>query len=138
MNLRNLHCHLIACAFLVTACATTVSSNMPARFANSILVNNAGMTLYTFDKDGPGTSTCIDQCAVNWPPFKVDSGSEGKMGGDYSIIMRADGSRQWAYMSKPLYLWSKDQKAGDKTGDGVNKIWHVVNEPEIPFGGRPY
>jgi predicted lipoprotein with Yx(FWY)xxD motif len=27
---------------------------------------------------------------------------------------------------KSLYLWIKDQKAGDKTGDGFNKVWHVA------------
>jgi predicted lipoprotein with Yx(FWY)xxD motif len=28
----------------------------------------------------------------------------------------------------PLYLWSKDQKPGDMTGDGFNGIWHVVKD----------
>ena len=31
-----------------------------------------------------------------------------------------------AYRGKPVYLWAKDQKPGDKTGDGVNKVWHVA------------
>jgi predicted lipoprotein with Yx(FWY)xxD motif len=32
----------------------------------------------------------------------------------------------WAHQGKPLYLWSKDQKPGDITGDGFNGIWRVV------------
>jgi predicted lipoprotein with Yx(FWY)xxD motif len=50
----------------------------------------------------------------------------GHASGDWSIVVRDDGSKQWAYTGKPLYLWAKDQKPGDKTGDGVNKVWHVV------------
>jgi predicted lipoprotein with Yx(FWY)xxD motif len=26
----------------------------------------------------------------------------------------------------PLYLWVKDEKPGDTTGDGVNSVWHVA------------
>ena len=46
--------------------------------------------------------------------------------GDYTIITRDDGTRQWAYKGKPLYLWVKDAKAGDVTGDNVNNVWHVA------------
>ena len=46
--------------------------------------------------------------------------------GDYSIITRDDGKTQWALKGKPLYYWIKDQNAGDKTGNGVNGVWHVA------------
>ena len=48
--------------------------------------------------------------------------------GDWSVLARDDGSKQWAYKGKPLYLWVKDQKPGDKTGDGFNKVWHVATQ----------
>jgi predicted lipoprotein with Yx(FWY)xxD motif len=25
-----------------------------------------------------------------------------------------------------VYYWVKDQKPGDKTGDGVNNVWHTA------------
>ena len=108
------------------ACASMGGAPMAARFEGATLVDSAGMTLYTFDKDvaGSGKSTCNGPCAVNWPPLSaatVDSGS-----GEWSIVVRDDGSRQWAYQGKPVYRWIKDQKPGDKTGDGVNKVWHIV------------
>ena len=46
--------------------------------------------------------------------------------GDWSIVMRDDGSRQWAFKGKPVYHWVKDQKPGDRTGDGFNNAWHVA------------
>jgi predicted lipoprotein with Yx(FWY)xxD motif len=46
--------------------------------------------------------------------------------GDYSVVTRDDGSKQWAYRGKPLYFWSKDAKPGDTTGDGVKGVWRVA------------
>src|SRR5205807_1251738 len=84
---------------------------------------NAGMTVYTFDKDAGGKSACNGPCATNWPP--LTAGADSKASGDWTVITRDDGSKQWAYKGKPLYLWSKDQKAGDMTGDGFNGVWHA-------------
>jgi predicted lipoprotein with Yx(FWY)xxD motif len=99
---------------------------MGARFDGTTLVNSAGMTLYTFDKDvaGSGKSTCNGPCAVNWPPFSAATATSGS--GEWTIVVRDDGSKQWAFKGKPVYLWIKDQKPGDKTGDGVNKVWHIA------------
>ena len=46
--------------------------------------------------------------------------------GDYMVVTRDDGKKQWAMKGKPLYYWAKDTKAGDMTGDGVGTVWHVV------------
>jgi len=89
-----------------------------------ILTDEKGMTLYTFDKDSGGMSACYDACATNWPPLMADSGAMAK--GDYTVVTRKDGAKQWAYKGKPLYLWAKDAKKGDMTGDGVNGVWHVA------------
>ena len=76
------------------------------------------------DAAGSGKSVCNGPCATNWPPlFAMDSDGSA---GDYSVITRDDGKKQWAFKGKPLYFWSKDQKAGDTTGDGFNNVWHVA------------
>ena len=83
------------------------------------------MTLYTFDRDATGKSNCNGQCAVNWPPLGADGGSQPV--GNWSVVTRDDGSKQWAYKGQPLYTWVKDQKPGDTTGNGVNNnTWHVA------------
>ena len=112
-----------ALAFVLAACA----GGAPVAVNDGVMTNNAGMTLYTFDKDaaGSGKSVCNGQCAVNWPPLKADA---GQASGDWSVVTRDDGSKQWAYKGKPLYLWIKDQKPGDKTGDGFNNAWRVVKQ----------
>lgn len=92
--------------------------------AGKILVDHNGMTLYTFDKDSEGKSACNGDCAAAWPPLKAEAGAMAT--GEYSVITRDDGSLQWAYDGKPLYLWVKDKAPGDITGDKFKDVWHVV------------
>jgi predicted lipoprotein with Yx(FWY)xxD motif len=111
---------------VLVGCAGMASAQAPAKTTDGVLTNAAGMTLYTFDKDpaGGGKSACNGPCATNWPPLLAQDGASAS--GNYSIITRDDGKKQWAYMGKPLYLWVKDQKPGDKTGDGVKNVWHAA------------
>lgn len=114
----------LATAAVLAACASMGSA--PASVADGVLTGPNGMTLYTFDKDpaGGGKSACNGQCATNWPPLMADAGASAS--GDYTVVTRDDGMKQWAYKGKPLYYWVKDKQAGDKTGDGVNKVWHTA------------
>jgi predicted lipoprotein with Yx(FWY)xxD motif len=106
------------------ACAASVAAPVDAR--DGVLANASGMTLYVFDKDvaGAGKSVCNGDCAAKWPPLAAAAADSAH--GDYGIIVRDDGSRQWTYKGKPLYLWFKDKQPGDKTGDGVNNVWHAA------------
>ena len=111
---------------LLAGCAST--SPAPAKVADGVLTGPNGMTLYTFDKDtaGSGKSVCNGPCTANWPPlFAADT---DRAMGDWSIITRDDGKKQWGHRGKPLYYWIKDQKPGDKTGDGVNNAWRIAKE----------
>ena len=121
----------ILAAALLAGCGsmsnTASAPDTPTRTADGVLVGPNGMTLYTFNKDtaGAGTSACNAQCAANWPALGV--ADTAKPMGGYTIIIREDGKRQWAYKGWPLYYWAKDAKAGDKTGDGVaNGAWKVA------------
>lgn len=77
------------------------------------------MTLYTFDKDAPGKSA-YGPCATNWPPLFV--ADNGKAAGDWTIVVRDDRLKQWAYKGKPVHTWVKDTKPGDTTGDGFASV----------------
>ncbi|MEZ8080488.1 hypothetical protein [Enterovibrio norvegicus] len=97
-----------------------------------ILVDENNFTLYTFDKDMDGKSVCYGDCAVKWPPALVSSTitSQGidslSFTGGFGITERTDGTYQWMHNNQPLYLWFKDKKPGDTTGDGVKNVWHIV------------
>lgn len=99
--------------------------DMPTRASNGRLIGPNGNTLYTFAKDTNGVSNCNGQCATNWPPLAV--APNGKAMGDYTIVTRSDGMRQWAYKGQPLYYFVKDTKADDMSGDGVMEgNWKVI------------
>ena len=117
---------VIGATALFCAAGFVWAQQAPMKAADGTLTNAAGMTLYTFDKDaaGSGKSACNGPCATNWPPLMA--AADAKAAGDYSIATRDDGAKQWAFKGKPLYLWAKDQKPGDKTGDGFNSIWHTA------------
>lgn len=124
MNGRRTIGAALVAAFFIAACATS-----PAEFRGDVLTDSKGMTLYTFDKDpvGSGRSVCNGRCAAAWPPLMANA--DARASGPFTVITRDDGAKQWAYDGKPLYLWVKDKKPGDRTGDGVRNVWHVVKQP---------
>ncbi|MBI1625504.1 COG4315 family predicted lipoprotein [Comamonas suwonensis] len=117
----------ILSAALLAGCATGTATpaKSPATTMNGMLVGPTQMTLYVFDKDAAGKSMCNGGCATNWPPLMALANATPI--GDWSVVMRDDGSKQWAYKGRPLYHWAKDTKPGDMTGDGLlNNSWHVA------------
>lgn len=124
MHLRATLFGIAALGLFATAALAAPDTKMMKTAIGSVLTDAKGMTLYTFAKDAPGKSNCYDKCAVNWPPFAVDTGAMAE--GDYTIVDRTDGTKMWAYKGMPLYHWIKDTKPGDTTGDGFGGVWHVV------------
>jgi len=109
---------------LTAALAQTAPATATDTAKGKALVDGKGMTLYIFDRDATDKSNCNGQCAVNWPP--LTAAADAKASGDWSVVTRDDGGKQWAYKGKPLYTFAKDAKAGDVTGDGVNNVWHIA------------
>ena len=91
-----------------------------------VLTDFAGYTLYGFDGDATDDGqTCSDEgCEIEWlpmfaPVLALDVG-------DFSVVTRADGSRQWAYLGRPLYRYRGDLLPGDVHGRSVDDRWHVA------------
>lgn len=108
------------------AIAAAADTEAPAVMVDGKLTDREGRTLYRFDRDRREVSTCHRICAQLWPPYEADTGDSA--GGDFTIVERADGQRQWAWRGHPMYYWVHDKKPGDVTGDEVNEVWHVLPE----------
>jgi predicted lipoprotein with Yx(FWY)xxD motif len=120
---RSIQTVLLA-SVLASGCAV-LGGAAPAKVADGVLVAPNGMTLYTFDRDtAAGKSACNGPCATNWPPLMVPAGASAS--GDWSVVTRDDGGKQWAYKGKPVYFWAKDAKPGDRTGEGFNNVWRLA------------
>jgi predicted lipoprotein with Yx(FWY)xxD motif len=94
----------------------------------TILTTVDGFTVYTFDSDTGGASSCNEGCQDIWPPLPAagePTAGEGATG-TVDTITRQDGTMQVTYDGKPLYMYSGDAAAGDTNGDGISGVWHVV------------
>ncbi len=103
-----------------------------------VITDSEGMTLYVSKRDSePGKSSCVDDCAVTWPPYLAPD--DAVTGNGWSVITRIDEvagenleslqqveSRQWAYNGKPLYRYSVDQGPGDTYGEGIGLLWDIA------------
>jgi len=86
----------------------------------------SGETLCLLGRSGSGKSTCNGGCAALWPPAMAAASDQPA--GAYTIVMRDDGARQWAYKGKPVYTYQADQKPGDRAGDNFKDVWHIIKE----------
>ena len=107
------------------------------KFLGEYLVNQSGYALYYFSDDGSamGSSTCYDDCAVNWPPFYAETIvlPDSLRSPDFASITRTDGLKQTTFRGWPLYLYSDDKDPEDIYGNGrENNRWHVVSPLDLP------
>lgn len=113
-----------------------------------VLVDDEGMTLYMFDPDEQGPSTCYEDCATNWPPLTVDGDPAAGEGVDEALLgttERDDGSMQVTYDDWPLYHFAGDSASGETNGQGIQDVWWVIGPDGTPMrdasasdGGSPY
>lgn len=84
-----------------------------------------GKPLYTYARDtAPGKSACIDQCITAWPPLVA--AATAKDDGDWTVVTRDDGSKQWAYKGKPVYTFARDTAGAAATG--VSATWPLAKK----------
>jgi predicted lipoprotein with Yx(FWY)xxD motif len=111
----------------IWSCGTTILLKDKGG-ADKYLTDAKGMSLYTFNRDLDGQSTCIEDCVNRWPIFYKETISvpEGVNVKDFSTILRIDGGKQSAYKGRPLYYFFQDKAPGDMKGEGINNAWYVI------------
>ena len=117
------------------AAATTSSATVStaASKLGRILVDGRGRTLYLFEKDSRGHSSCAGACAGYWPPLLVkgkptaDTGREAGAARNHRAA--ADGTTQVTYAGHPLYRFVQDTRPGQTTGQDLHDFgagWYVL------------
>ncbi|WP_257577837.1 hypothetical protein [Streptomyces sp. JJ38] len=107
-----------------------------------ILVGENGFTLYMFEADSPGESTCYDACAEAWPPLTTDGDpiAGNRVDADLLGTMeREDGTTGVTYNDFPLYYYQADSDADDINGqgiDGFGGLWYVLGPDGEPIEER--
>ena len=130
---------LVAALLLLVAAATAVAAVGHAKVQvtttplGKVLVDTRGHTLYLFEADKGGRSSCYGQCAALWPPYLTASKPAAGPGAKKPLLgttKRKDGKLQVTYNHHPLYFFASDKKAGQTTGEGIDHFggeWYVVS-----------
>jgi predicted lipoprotein with Yx(FWY)xxD motif len=88
------------------------------------------LTVYLFETDKGGASSCSGECASVWPPVSGHPQASGQaVPSHLGTITRADGTTQVTYNGHPLYLYAKDKDDGDTYGQGIKSFgasWYVL------------
>lgn len=122
---------------LLTAAAATGASRATVKTSSSalgrVLVDGQGRTLYLFEKDKGGKSSCYGQCATFWPPVLTSGKPLAGPGAKASLLgmtRRSNGSEQVTYAGHPLYRFLEDKKPGQTKGEGSKAFgaeWYVLS-----------
>jgi predicted lipoprotein with Yx(FWY)xxD motif len=109
--------------------------NIPPAFAiaevgsGRMLVNYAGFSVYVWDADGVDKSNCIGVCLKKWSPVLAAEASQPH--GEWTVIVRSPGVRQWAFRKKPLYTYIPDPLPHSLLGSD-ERGWHNVYTQSAP------
>lgn len=71
-----------------------------------MIATDTRTSVYVSDADRPGQSDCRDQCLQSWTP--VVAPAFARQRGDWSVVEREPGVRQWAFRKQPLYTYRHD------------------------------
>jgi predicted lipoprotein with Yx(FWY)xxD motif len=137
----------VATASLAAACGSSTETTPPAASSapsssaaagvvssqsstiGTILVNDAGRTIYVFANDTGTTSTCTGACAANWPPVPAPSPVPSTAPGvsaQLGSTTRDDGTKQLTVNGWPIYTYIGDKKPGTWKGQNVGGTWFVI------------
>jgi predicted lipoprotein with Yx(FWY)xxD motif len=113
--------------------ASTATVRLGKSSLGRMLVDGRGRTLYLFEKDRGGRSSCTGACARFWPPLLTTTkprAGTGVRAGLLGTTRRPDGKLQVTYRRHPLYAFALDKRAGQTKGEGTTNFgaeWYVVS-----------
>jgi predicted lipoprotein with Yx(FWY)xxD motif len=113
-----------------SAPAALITTKHAGKLGTILASGSKRLTVYLFEADKSGSSSCSGACATVWPPV---TGSPKAIGGamsaDLGTITRPDGTKQVTYKGHPLYLYVKDKDDGDSYGEGIKSFgaaWYAL------------
>jgi predicted lipoprotein with Yx(FWY)xxD motif len=113
-----------------TAPAALITTKHSAKLGTILAYGPKRLTVYLFEGDHGGASSCTGACATAWPPVTGTPQAGGTATSSaLGTITRADGTKQVTYNGHPLYLFVKDKDDGDAYGQGVNAFgasWYTM------------
>lgn len=101
-----------------------------------MLATARGVSVYAHDKDTSTKTGCYDACLNEWAPVLAPAFAVPQ--GEWSVLERRDGARQWVYRGKPLYTHVLDTQNYGYMGSDVpgwkNVYMQFAPNPPKDFG----
>jgi predicted lipoprotein with Yx(FWY)xxD motif len=119
-------------AAATTAGGTVVVTTKHSKLGTVLAAGPKKLSVYLFEADTGGKSTCSAGCASVWPAVTTSGTAQtggGALASDVGTIVRSDGTRQVTYKGHPLYFFAKDKDGGDSYGQGIKSFgssWYVL------------
>jgi predicted lipoprotein with Yx(FWY)xxD motif len=85
--------------------------------------NQSNLPLYLYEPAAPDKSVCGTACEKQWAPLLAPA--DEKPLGHWTILVRKDGRRQWAFEQHPVYTYRRDTPART-TGAQVGGAWYLM------------
>src|SRR5690606_33228105 len=93
-------------------------------FKGRLLLTDKRYSVYVSDADQPNKSNCTtESCLQRWQPLLAPA--TAKPQGEWSVVVRAPGVRQWAFRNRPLYTHVRDTRTVSYDGSDESG-WHNV------------
>jgi predicted lipoprotein with Yx(FWY)xxD motif len=93
------------------AAAPAAPANLPPEVT---VRGTTGNTRVFADMNGMTLYACDASCTEAWTPLAA--GALARDAGDWTVLARADGTRQWAYKKQAVSTFTGDKKPGDVAG----------------------
>lgn len=109
--------------------------NHPPAFAvktvatGRLLTNHIGFSVYVWDGDVANKSNCVGKCLEEWSPILASQSAQVQ--GEWGVIERSPGVKQWTYRTKPVYTRVQDRRFRSLEGGDVAG-WHNVYTQKWP------
>jgi len=75
--------------------------------ATGRILLSRNLVIYTSDADRPNVSNCKEECLHEWAPVLASQAALPQ--GEWGVIERAPGVKQWTFRTKPVYTLVRDQ-----------------------------
>ncbi len=82
-----------------------------------LLTTDSDRSVYAFDKDTADKSACDAACMRSWTPIVAPNRARPQ--GEWALLERSPGVKQWVYRGKPVYTHNADSGAARQEGSDV-------------------
>lgn len=96
-----------------------------------LLTTDKNFSVYAYERDTPDTTMCDAECAMTWQPLIAPAMARAQ--GEWTVLERSPGVRQWVFRGKPLYRYALDPNSWSLEGSDVPGWTNVYTQPAPPF-----